>query len=399
MVDPVVKDEIDRLTKFHEAEVIEFRRARHRHPELGRHEHVTTAAVVDRLVAAGLSPRILSSGTGVVCDVIGSDGAGPSVGFRGDIDALSLPDKKHVPYHSEVDGVCHACGHDAHTAIVLGTGLVLAGLRDAGLLAGSSRLIFQPAEELSPGGALDVLRDGEIEGLRHVFALHCDPKVTVGQVAFRSGAITAGANRIMVRLSGPGGHTARPHLTADLVFALGVVITELPALLSRLADPRSGLSVVWGQVHAGGVANAIPQSGFAEGTIRSLDGRVWESAHRVVPDLVRQLVAPYGVEIDVDVHQSVPPCVNAPAATEFMREVATQMLGPGAITSTEQSLGGEDFAWILGQKSGSLARLGVRAPDSADIGDLHRGTFDIDEAALAVGVRLFSGIATSALPD
>ena len=157
-----------------------------------------------------------------------------------------------------------------------------------------------------------------------MFALHCDPKLEVGTVGFRAGPITAGADRICVTMRGPGGHTARPHLTADLVYALGAVVTELPALLSRRADPRAGLSVVWGQVHAGSAANAIPQQGFAEGTIRCLDADVWESAHNVVPDLVRRLAAPYGVDVDIDMHTSVPPCVNDEAQTAFLRAVGAR---------------------------------------------------------------------------
>lgn len=395
MLAPAARDEIDRLTKSFESELIEFRRALHRHPELGHQEHVTTGSIVARLTEAGLEPRVLSSGTGVVCDVIGTADETPSLGFRADIDALPLQDVKQVPYRSQRDGICHACGHDAHAAAVLGTALVLAELRRMDLLHRSTRLIFQPAEELTPGGSLDVLADGEIDALQRVFALHCDPKLEVGRLGFRSGAITAGADRIRVSMRGPGGHTARPHLTADLVFALGAVITELPGLLSRLVDPRVALSVVWGQIHAGGVANAIPQEGFVEGTIRCLDARVWESAHTVVPDLVRSLASPYLVDVDVDMHKSVPPCVNDEVSTDLMRAVARDVFGTDPVTTTDQSLGGEDFAWILERAPGALVRLGVRRPEVADGGDLHRGTFDIDEAAIAVGVRLFSSFAVS----
>jgi len=395
---PALHDEIDRLTKNIDAELVEFRRDLHRHPELGRRETRTTAAIVNRLTQAGLEPRVLESGTGVICDIVGDLGEAPTVGFRGDIDALPLDDIKDVPYRSTVDGVCHACGHDAHTAIVLGTALVLAELKRAGLLTRSVRLIFQPAEEITPGGALDVIADGGTHGLEQVFALHCDPKLEVGTVGFRAGPITAGADRICVTMRGPGGHTARPHLTADLVYALGAVVTELPALLSRLADPRSGLSVVWGQVHAGSAANAIPQQGFAEGTIRCLDAGVWESAHNVVPDLVRRLAAPYGVDVDIDMHTSVPPCVNDEAQTAFLRAVALDTLGVEAVRGTDQSLGGEDFAWILGRTPGALARLGVRNLEVADAGDLHQGGFDIDESAIGVGVRLFCAAALTPFP-
>jgi amidohydrolase len=395
MLPPAARDEIDSLAKSLDADLIEFRRSLHRYPELGHQEHVTTAAICDRLASAGLEPRVLSSGTGVVCDVVGTTGGPPTLGFRADIDALPLQDVKDVPYRSQRAGICHACGHDAHTAAVLGTALVLTELARLELLHRSVRLIFQPAEELTPGGSLDVLADGEVDPLQRVFALHCDPKIEVGRLGFRSGAITAGADRIRVSMRGPGGHTARPHLTADLVYALGAVITGLPGLLSRLADPRAALSVVWGQVHSGGVANAIPQEGFVEGTIRCLDARVWESAHTVVPDLVKSLASPYGIDVDVDMHKSVPPCVNDEVSTDLMRAVAREVFGTAQVGTTDQSLGGEDFAWILERVPGALVRLGVRRPDVADGGDLHRGSFDLDEAAIGVGVRLFSSFAVS----
>lgn len=395
---PDLLEEIARLTKSLDTELVEFRRDLHRHPELGRQETRTTAAIIDRLTAAGLKPRVLGSGTGVICDITGSLGEPATMGFRGDIDALPLVDVKDVPYRSTISGACHACGHDAHAAIVLGSALVLAELARSGGLSRSVRLIFQPAEEVTPGGALDVLADGGTAGLEHVFALHCDPKLEVGKVGFRTGPITAGADRIQVSMRGPGGHTARPHLTADLVYALGAVVTELPAVLSRLADPRSGLSLVWGQLHAGSAANAIPQEGFAEGTIRCLDAGVWEAAHNVIPDLVRQLAAPYGVDVEIEMHTSVPPCVNDEASTAFFRSVAADTFGEDGVTGTDQSLGGEDFAWILGRVPGALARLGVRNADVVDSGDLHQGRFDIDEAAIGVGVRLFCATAVTPFP-
>lgn len=360
---------------------------------MGRHEHHTTNAIIERLTNAGLKPRVLSSGTGVVCDVIGTAGDAPTMGFRGDIDALPLVDAKQVSYRSQVDGVCHACGHDVHTTIVLGTALVLAELASRGLLTRSVRLIFQPAEEITPGGALDVIADGAIDGLEQVFALHCDPKVEVGRVGLRIGPITAGADHLQVTMSGPGGHTARPHLTADVVFALGALITELPGVLSRTCDPRAGLSVVWGQVHSGAVANAIPRSGFVSGTIRCLDANVWEAAHALIPDIIRSLAAPYGVDVDIDMHTSVPPCVNDAVCTRLLEDAALATLGDDGVVRSDQSLGGEDFAWIAGRTPGSLARLGVRGRKVADIGDLHQATFDIDEEAIGVGVRLFSAVA------
>jgi amidohydrolase len=386
-------DEIDRLTKGLEAELTSFRRDLHAHPELAREEHRTTSVLVDRLRTAGLEPRVLPCGTGVVCDVIGSAGEAPSIGFRGDIDALPLDDRTTTDYRSRTAGICHACGHDAHTTIVLGTALVLAELARDGLLTRSARVIFQPAEEIIPGGALDVVTAGETAGLDHVFAFHCEPRLEVGRVGLRVGAITAGADGIKITLTGPGGHTARPHLTADLVYALGILITELPGALSRLTDPRAGLSVVFGQVHAGTAGNAIPSGGFVEGTVRCLDADVWQAAHTRVPDLVRSLMRPFGVDVHIDAHTSLPPCVNDPVAIELARAAAVDVVGATGVVTSEQSLGAEDFSWIANAVPSALLRLGVRGPEVAEAGDLHQGSFDIDESAISVGVRIFSRLA------
>src|SRR5712692_8509453 len=257
MPDRDMADDLDAFLAAHEAELIEFRRDLHAHPELGYHEHRTTRRVALRLAAAGLRPVILPKGTGMLVDVGNGAHDGPLVALRADLDALPLSDEKDVPYRSTVPDVCHACGHDVHTTVLLGAGLFLAEQAAAGVLPGRVRLVFQAAEEAA-GGALDVLAAGGIASVGRIFTLHCDPRLDAGQLGVRSGAITAACDRIEVRVSGPGGHTARPHLTADLVYALGKILTEVPAALSRRVDPRSSLSLVWGRVSAGTVANAIP---------------------------------------------------------------------------------------------------------------------------------------------
>lgn len=390
-------DEIDRIVKTLEPDLVAFRRALHRHPEIARQEHRTTARIVERLTVAGLAPRVLSCGTGVVCDLPAGAAGAPVLGLRGDIDALPLDDLKRVPYRSEVPGACHACGHDVHTTVLLGTALVLSQLSERGLRLRPLRLVFQPAEEVVPGGAEDVIRDGELGGLERVYAFHCDPGLEAGTVGLRPGPITAGADRVRVTLSGAGGHTARPHLTTDLVYALGVVITGLPGLLSRRYDPRAGLSLVWGQVHGGTAPNAIPQTVYAEGTLRCLDADVWRASHDAFPAMVQCLLEPFGVHAEADVVTSVPPCVNDADATEQFRDVARACLGDAAVRPAQQSLGGEDFAWMTQQVPGSLVRLGVRPPGSTHRFDLHQGSFDADESAISVGVRLFARLAAEAL--
>jgi len=374
------------------SELVAFRRDLHAHPELGRQEHRTTAVIADRLRAAGLSPRVLAVGTGLVCDV--GTGDGPLVVLRADIDALPLQDSKDVGYRSTVEGVCHACGHDVHTTVVLGAGLALAASPPP---SGTVRLLFQPAEEVMPGGALDVLAEGWLDGAAAVFALHCDPSLEVGRVGLRAGPITGAADMLTVRLTGPGGHTSRPHNTVDLVHALSTLATGLPDALSRLVDPRAGLCLVWGHISAGVAANAIPREGVLRGTLRVLDKNVWQEAPDLVRRLVDGLVAPYGALATVTYDRGVPPVVNEPAANAVLTAAVTSTLGAAAAVPTLQSLGGEDFSWYLEKVPGAMARLGVRPPGTERSLDLHQSAFDVDEDAIAVGVVVLEAAARSVL--
>jgi amidohydrolase len=378
-----------------EPELVELRRDLHRHPELGWAETRTTGLVVDRLRAAGLQPTVMPRGTGVICDVGVSDGRPPVVGLRGDIDALPIQDETDGDHRSVVDGVCHACGHDVHTAVILGAGLALADLAANGAEVVPARLIFQPAEERTPGGALDVIERGYLDGLERLYALHCDPKIEAGRLGFLAGGITAAATRLRIDLHGPGGHTARPQLGADLVFALGSIVAQLPAVLSRRYDPRAALSLVWGQIHAGAVANAMPQGGFVEGTIRTLDVGAWHSLADEIPEIVDALLGPLAVKVDINLDHGVPPCVNDAASIDHLRQVAIAARGADRVTVTEQSMGGEDFAWMIQHRPGALVRLGVRPVGQTTAADLHQGRFDIDEDAIGLGTMFLTAAVQS----
>jgi amidohydrolase len=370
-------------------DLVAVRRDLHAHPELAYAETRTTGVIVDLLTSFGLTPRVLPGGTGVLCD-IGTDG--PLIALRADIDALPLTDEKAVPYRSTAEGVCHGCGHDAHTAILLGAAAALAGRPPPGRV----RLIFQPAEETVPGGATATIAAGALDGVEQIFALHCDPRLPTGKVGVRIGSITAACDHIEVLLHGAGGHTARPHMTQDVVYALGRVITELPGLLSRRVDPRAALSLGWGAVEAGRAANAIPMSGRLRGTLRVFGRDAWAAAGPLVTSLVEQIVAPCGVRAETIYTRGVPAVVNSAAAVAVQRAAVRASLGREALADTEQSMGGEDFAWYLETVPGALARLGVRAPGGAEF-DLHQGTFDLDERALDLGVRYTVELAHEAL--
>ncbi len=238
---------------------------------------------------------------------------------------------------------------------------------------------------------------GAMNGVRGIYALHCDPRLSTGHVGLRVGPITAACDRLDVHLSGTGGHTGRPHLTADIVYALGRLITDLPGLLSRRVDPRSALLLVWGAIEAGTAPNAIPPSGTARGTLRMLDHDVWNSAESIVRELIDQIVEPTGAVAETIYERGVPPVVNDAGCVAVQRLAVQAALGSAAVTETQQSMGGEDFAWYLDHTPGALARLGVRRPGSQAAIDLHQSTFDIDETALALGVRVMVHTALTAL--
>lgn len=247
-----------------------------------------------------------------------------------------------------------------------------------------------------PGGALRLLADGLLDDVDQAFCLHCDPSLDVGHVGVRVGPLTGAADQLDVRLAGAGGHTSRPHLTEDLTFALGKLVTELPAALSRRLDPRAGASVVWGVVQAGSAPNVIPSTGRVSGTVRMLDAVAWADAESLVRELVGQLVAPYGVSAEVRYQRGVPPVVNDERATGVLADAVVAALGPEGPVATMQSLGGEDFGWYLDTVPGAMGRLGTRTPGGPTY-DLHQGDLRVDERAVAIGARVLAHAALRAL--
>ncbi len=383
---------IDAVVEKYSDDLIEFRRDLHAHPELSWAERRTTDAVAERLAAAGLEVTRLE-GTGLIADV---GDAGPLVALRADLDALPVDDTTDRPWASTVPGVAHACGHDVHTAGLVGAGLALAEAHQRGHLPGRVRLLFQPAEEVMPGGALHLMDRGALDDVRRIFMLHCDPTVDVGHVGVRDGALTGAADALSVRLSGRGGHTSRPHLTEDLTFALGKLVVELPAILSRRLDPRAGVSVVWGMLRAGAAHNVIPGGGYAAGTVRMLDAVAWGEAEALVRVLIDEIVAPYGVTAEIDYKRGVPPVVNEHVSTELLGAAVRRVLGDEGHVSTTQSLGGEDFGWYLARVPGAMGRLGTRTPGGPTY-DLHQGNLTVDERATPIAARVLAEAALSAL--
>lgn len=376
----------------------ELRRDLHQHPELSWHELRTTALLADELAAAGIAVRPLPA-TGLVAD-LGAAQPRVRIALRADLDALPLQEATGLAFASQNPGVTHACGHDVHTAAVLGAGLALKALEADLVERGIAvRLLFQPAEESMPGGALMLMEQGALDGVDRLLAVHCDPSVDVGSVGLRVGPVTAASDAVHVVLTGRGGHTSRPHLTQDLTFALGKVVTEVPAVLARRLDPRSASTLVWGIVRSGSAPNVIPTHAEAIGTLRILDTETWDATGGLLEEVVQQVVAPYGVMASVTHTRGVPPVDNDNASVVALSRAAMSLLGSEAVVPTRQSMGGEDLGWYLTKVPGAMARLGTRTPGGPSH-ELHQGDLVVDERSIGVAASvLAAAVFTSAGPD
>lgn len=363
--------------------VTELRRAIHRNPELSFHEFATTERVATALHHGGLDPKVRHTGTGLIAEV----GQGEKVvGFRADMDALPISEPADNPFASQVDGAMHACGHDAHTAIGAGIALALARAR----LPGRIRFVFQPGEEAFPGGALELVRDGVIDDLAAIIAFHVDPSLEVGVVGLRTGAVTGSADRFRIRLEGPGGHTARPHRTVDLIYAAGRLATELPALVQRMVDPRRPVTVVFGRIAGGTAENVVPTRVEMGGTVRTIDRTLWDEMPDLISTLTEQILVSTRAKASVEYVRGIPPVVNDPGVIGAARNAISHVLGSEAVTTTPTSMGAEDFSRYLDRIPGALMRLGT-APEKGSV-DLHSEGFVFDERALETGI--LAGIST-----
>lgn len=394
------------IVEAHTHELVAFRRAMHVQPELSGAEHLTTERILDRLQVEGLTPVVLGTGTGVICDIpldahadLDPDRV-PVVALRADIDGLAMDDLTDTPYRSRVAGVAHACGHDVHTAVVLGAGLALLAQREAHPRAAIVRLLFEPAEETVPGGAVDVIAEGWLQDVRSVFGVHCDPKLDVGTLGLRTGPLTSAADQFTLTLTGPGGHTARPRQTVDLVRWTARIADRLwDAVQARCTSP---VTLVFGAVHAGAAPNVIPSTAVLRGSFRTADRATWADAERVV----REVIASMLVRDDIgepptwglDYVRGLPPVVNDIATTALVRRVVEREFGPDASRDTPQSGGGDSFAWYTEVVPGTYIRLGTHDPDRSGLRlDLHAATFDVDERCIAIGARLLAATALAAV--
>ncbi len=378
-------------------ELVRIRRDIHRHPELAFREVRTAALVADTLrEIGGISVHTGVGKTGVVAEL--GHGDGPTIAIRADMDALPILEANDAPYRSTIDGSMHACGHDGHTAMLLGVAHLLkeefaSSRRGAETtpLRGWVRLLFQPAEEDTGGesmsGAPMMIRDGALDGVDAVIALHVDSMQPFGKVTMRDGWDSAAVDSFRAWITGSGGHGAYPHEATDPIWMLGPVLTALHGIVARRVDPIKPAVVSLGQVHAGATSNVIPAEVFLHGTLRSYDDDVRE---QLLAEVERALsvVRVFGGDYRIDVERGYPAGKNSAEVSGWLARTAADLLGPGALDSSLPGMGAEDFAYMSAKVPGAMFHLG------AAVGDIQRAhhtpVFDIDERCLPVGAAILA---------
>ncbi len=371
--------------------ILNWRRAIHQYPEIGFAETRTAALVTDELRRLGLRVETGVGKTGVV----GHLGSGsPCLALRADMDALPIQEENAVPYASSVPGVMHACGHDAHTAILLGVATLLAQVHRESPLPGEVRFLFQPCEEKvdedGQSGAMRMAEEGALEGVDMVLALHVSTEHAVGEVIIGEGLITAAEDSFRVKLIGQGGHAAYPHRTVDPIFMLAQVLNAIQGIVARRADPTKPAVVSVCSIHGGEATNVIPDSIELTGTCRSADE---ETRKFLLTELDKALgvVRALGGDYALQIMPGQASAHNAPAATALVRQVATDLLGADHIQPPQIGLGAEDFGVFTerARQGGAMFGLGVWSGE----GEKRRGhspTFDLDERALPIGAAILA---------
>jgi hippurate hydrolase len=380
-------------------EVVDLRRDLHRHPELGLDLPRTQATVLDALDGLGLEITVGERLSSVVADLQGGR-PGPTILLRGDMDALPMPEDTGLDFSSSVENTMHACGHDAHTAMLVGAARLLAANREQ--LAGNVRFMFQPGEEGS-GGAAIMVDDGVLDGVDGAFAIHVAPNVPAGIVAWKPGAALASADEIEIVVTGRGGHASTPHWAADPVPTACELVLALQSMITRTVDVFDPAVLTIAQVTAGTTHNVIPESARLYGTLRAVSERTRHAVWERIRTVADGIAAAHGCTASVDVVQGYPVTVNDDAFAAFVGGVAEQRLGPGrAYQMPAPVMGAEDFSYVLQEVPGAMVFLGACPPEHANpfaAPACHSNRMVLHEDVMADGIALHAAVATSFLAN
>jgi len=396
----MIKEKIQKLAEQFQDEFIQIRRYLHSHPELSFKEHETSFFIISWLENLGLEPVKIAN-TGVVVTIHGEKKGTKSqtktIAFRADIDALPLNEMNNIPYKSRTENVMHACGHDAHTASLLGTAKILTELRDE--FEGSVKLIFQPAEEKLPGGALAMIKEGVLENPkpRSIFAQHVIPEIPTGKVGFKSGKYMASTDEIYIRITGKGGHAATPWNVVDPIIITAQLIVALQQIVSRYAKSTTPTVLSFGKIIANGSTNIIPDDVFLEGTFRTFDEEWRAEAHKKIISITNNLVKSLGGKAKIEIRKGYPGLVNNPKLTEKARSYAIEYLGAENVLDIDQRMTAEDFSYFSHEIPACFYRLGTGNEAKGTTAPLHNSSFNVDEEALKIGMGLMAFLAIKSL--
>jgi amidohydrolase len=393
----MLKDRIKSLAQAYKQEVIDLRRHLHSHPELSFQEFQTAAFVAEKLKAIGITEIESKATTGWSALIKGKNPEKKVVALRADMDALPISEANEVPYKSQNPGVMHACGHDAHTASLLGAAKILHEVRDQ--FEGTVKLIFQPGEEIIPGGASLMIKDKVLENPRpqYILGQHVMPMIPAGKVGFRSGLYMASADELYLTIKGKGGHGAMPETFIDPVLISAHLLVALQQIVSRVANPKIPSVLSFGRVEALGATNIIPNEVKIQGTFRTLDEAWRAKAHEKMRQIAEGIVEGMGGQLDFEIRKGYPFLKNNPELTSRSVAAAQTYLGAENVLDLDIWMAAEDFAYFSQEIDGCFYRLGTRNEARGITSGVHTSTFDIEEEALEIGAGLMAWLAVSEL--
>ncbi|MDX8360985.1 M20 family metallopeptidase [Cytobacillus sp. IB215316] len=382
------------LLKNHYDEMVEIRRHLHQHPELSFKEVTTPAYIADYHKHLGHEVRTEVGGRGVVATLRGGQ-PGKTVALRADFDALAIHEENDVEYKSKVDGVMHACGHDGHTATLLVLAKVLNMMKEE--LQGNIVFIHQHAEEVAPGGAIDMINDGCLDGVDVIFGTHLWATSPVGQISCREGALMAAADRFEITVQGKGGHGAEPHLTKDSVVIGAQLVTNLQQIVSRRVDPLQSAVISVGSFEASNPFNVISDSAVLIGTARSFDETVRDLIEQELERVVKGTCLSSDADYTFNFTRGYPPVINHQAEAQYLMDIAKNVPGVDEVITCEPSMGGEDFAYYLQHVQGAFFFTGAKSPTWEKAYPHHHPKFNIDEEAMLIAAKTLGAVTLSYL--